>query len=468
MIESHARRVILVHAFDEADSPLWSREDGQWASRLAVQSLREDAQPAALLVVRAEHALERLAPRDPAIGAWLRRTGWRWRLLGLALAAGLAAGLLADLVGPDRHVSLLAPAFWGVLLWNLAIYVVLMLSSLRHGPALPGWFRRLLAGWWERAPRQGPLQAASARWLALSSGLQAQRTAVLVHVAAAALGAGMVAGLYLRGLVFDFRAAWQSTFLDAATLHAVLSLLLAPASAVTGVALPDVQALADMRLTPDQPLATVSAAPWIHLFAATMAGVVVLPRLLLAAWAFSRATVLALRLPLPVQADYLLRFARWHRSGTPRVQVMPYAQLPSAQAALGLRELLAHELGDDVTLKMGDVTAIGDEGAATARAGGAGAVLRVALVDLGATPEDDHQGRFLRALADAQPPAPTLLLLDEAAFRRRFGSLPGRLDERRRAWRSFAEQGPWRVAVVNLDRPDDADALTSLQQALRG
>jgi hypothetical protein len=465
--EAAARRITLVQAFDAAESPLWTREDSVWASRLAAETSPAGATPERLAIERANHALQRLEPRDPAVRRWLARSGWRWSWLSFALGAGFAAGLAADLIGRGRYIDLLAPALWLIVAWNLAIYALLMLGALRHGRAANGWFRRLLATWWERGVGRGPLREAAGRWAAVSAPLTATRAAVVVHAAAAALGIGMMAGLYLRGLVFDFRAAWESTFLDAPTVHALLSTALAPASAISGVALPDVAAVEAMRLTPQAPHPAAPAAAWIHLYAATLLLFVVGPRVLLAVSAFLRAAARALRMHVPLDAAGMARFARWHRSGAALVQVLPYAQTPAAQTALGLRELLAAELGDDLVLKMGDVTTIGDEDAVAARAGHAGAALRVALVDLGATPEDEHHGRFARAVAAAEPPAMALLLADEAAFRTRFGSLPGRVDERRAAWRDFAQRHGLRLLCVNLDRPEQGEAITALQQALR-
>ena len=53
---------------------------------------------------------------------------------------------------------------------------------------------------------------------------------LLMHALAAALALGLIGGMYLRGLVFDVRAGWQSTFLDAGSVHAFLATALAPAS----------------------------------------------------------------------------------------------------------------------------------------------------------------------------------------------------------------------------------------------
>lgn len=468
MNESTARRVTLVQAFDAADTPLWTREDAQWATRLAAETVPAEASPERFEIERAQHALQRLQPRDPQVVRWLSRTGWRWQWLLAAIGAGFVGGLLADLIGRGHYIDLMAPALWGVVAWNLAIYALLALSAMRHAQASQGWLRRVLAAWWERGVGQGPVRDAARRWADLSAPLTTCRAAAVMHVAAAALGCGMVAGMYLRGLVFDFRAGWASTFLEAEVVQGVLAVLLAPAGALTGLALPDALTIEAMRITPQASQATAPAARWIHLYAATLLIFVIGPRVALAAVAFARASVRAMRLQVPLQGQAWGRMGRWRRGGhPPLVQVLPYAQTPGAQAALGLRELLAAEIGEDLVLKIADLTAIGDEDAAAARAGDAGAVLRVALVDLGSTPEDEHHGRFLRALETVQPPALTLLMADEAAFRVRFGSTPGRVDERREAWRQFAQARGLRLSCVNLDRPDQPESQQALQSALQ-
>lgn len=468
MNESTARRVTLVQAFDAADTPLWTREDAQWATRLAAQTAPAEASPERFEIERARHALQRLQPRDPQVERWLARSGWHWQWLLAAVGIGFVGGLLADLIGRGHYIDLLAPTLWGVVAWNLAIYALLALSAMRHAQGSQGWLRRALAAWWERGVGQGPLREAARRWAELSTPLTTCRAAAVMHVAAAALGSGMAAGMYLRGLVFDYRAGWASTFLEGEVVQAILAVALAPAGALSGLALPDALTVEAMRITPEAAQASAPAALWIHLYAATLLIFVILPRTALAVWAGLRASLRATRLPVPLQGQAWGRLGRWRRGGhPPLVQVLPYAQTPGAQAALGLRELLAAEIGEDLVLKVADLTAIGDEDAAAARAGDAGAVLRVALVDLGSTPEDEHHGRFLRALQTVQPPALTLLMADEAAFRVRFGSMPGRVDERREAWRQFAQARGLRLCCVNLDRPDQPDALEALQTALQ-
>jgi len=134
-----------------------------------------------------------------------------------------------------------------------------------------------------------------------------------------------------------------------------------------------------------------------------------------------------------------------------RVQVCPYAQAPGASAALGLRTLLARELGDDLQLQVVPTTAVGDEDEAAQRLAPDGATLRVVLVDLAATPEEDHQGRFVRTLQAATPHVPLWLVVDESAYRRRFASMPERIDERRAAWRQWASAHDLQLRSLALD-----------------
>jgi Protein of unknown function (DUF2868) len=466
MDEHSARRIVLVRAFDGADSPLWTADDAAWATRLAAQTVPAAAPPQQFLAERAHHALQRIGPREPGVARWLARGGWRWSWLFLAALLGALLGLAAEVLGRSALVDVLAPPAWAVIAWNVIVYVALVV-----GLVLPagrgGVIRRALLAWWRRAVGRGPLREATVQWAALSARLNLSRVATLLHVAAAAVGAGLVAGLYLRGLVFDYRAGWQSTFLDAETVQRTLALLLAPATALTGIGVPDIAAMEAIRLTPAAPQPTASAAPWIHLYAAMLGLFVVGPRLLLAAASLLRAAWQAGHVALPLDDVYAQGLLRQRRvDGVAVVRVCPHAAAPSAGAALQLRAVLAGAFGDGVQLQMAELTRPGDEDAASSPPAGAAPSLQVALVDLGTTPEPDSHGRFIAALRRASPATPLLLLADEAAFVRRFGTLPGRVDERRGAWREFAQAQGVALASIDLDKPDAVAAQAAVKAAL--
>ncbi len=465
MHEDAARRVLMLQAFETAgsDSPLWTAEDRAWATRLARETGATTARPAQALDQRARHALERLAPRDAAVpkrlGLRMWHTAWVPFVLGLAFAAGIAV----DAIGGTQRINLLAPPVWVVILWNLVVYLGLLVPR----PAAPRGLRALLAR--RLAGGSGgsaPLRAYGTAWAQASLPLAAARAAVLLHVAAAALALGLVAGLYVRGLVLDYRAGWESTFLDPAAVRAALAGLLWPATTVTGLSVPDVAGIEALRLTPGT-AATASAAEWIHLYAAMLALFVIAPRAVLALVASSRAAWRARHISLPLQDPYFQRLLRDLQDARAVVQVLPHGAAPSPQATLALREWLAAACGEGLQLRLAEPTPYGQEERATAAE--PGTTLRVLLVDLGSTPEDDTQGRLLATLK-AQPEAPgaaLLVLADEAAFRRRFAQLPERLAERRAAWQAFAARHGAGYLGLDLEHPDIAQAEARLQAALQ-
>ena len=305
MTEDEARRVLLLQAVEtttaaapapgRVPSGPWAADDRHWATQQAVATVGEDASPEGFVVARAVIAMQRLLPRDSAAQRWLSRRGWHPAWVVLALLLGLVAGVLADQLGPPQRVNLLAPAVWVVVVWNLVVYVVMWV------PLPTGGVRLWLAGLGLRGPGGGGAPAAAgALWAEHAASLMTHRAALVLHSAAAALAMGLVAGLYLRGLVLDYRAGWQSTFLDAAGVQQVLGWLLAPASALTGIAVPDI---APLRLAPGAD-ASATAAPWIHLYAATLALAVIVPRCVLALWAAGRASAQARRFPLALDTPY--------------------------------------------------------------------------------------------------------------------------------------------------------------------
>ena len=431
--EAAARRVLMVQAFETgpADGKPWTAEDRALVTRLARETTPVDARPERYLDERARHALHMLAPRDKAVARWLDRRLWRpgWTLLALLLGAVL--GLAADALGGSQHINLLAPPVWVVMAWNLLVYLSLLLPVPKRARA---WLARRLA----RVPGgSAPLQACGQAWARHGWPLAVARAALLLHLAAAALAAGLVAGLYLRGLVLDFRAGWQSTFLDAATVQTVLATLLAPAVAATGIALPDAAALEALRVGP-QGAASASAAPWIHLYAAMLALFVVAPRLALAVWAAARSRWLARHVALPKDDP------------------------------LGLRALLAQVLGPGLQMTVADATSYGNEEAAAQLAPETETTLRLALVDLGTTPEEDTHGRFLQALRQSAPGVPLLLLADSSDFDRRFAATPARGAERRAAWQQLAaaHDAAWAAAALNSPAAADETTTAALEAAL--
>jgi hypothetical protein len=315
-----------------------------------------------------------------------------------------------------------------------------------------------------KADSQSPLALFVRHWLQLTAAVNAARVASVLHHAAAAFAAGAVAGLYIRGLAFEYRAGWESTFLGVDLVRSLLQVVLGPASLLTGIALPDAQRLAAMRL----PGGTgENAAGWIHLHAVTVLLVVVVPRLVLGWFQSLRAGRLADHLPVPLADGYFQNLRRLHGGHAARVRVLPYSYQPSPEALDGLRRLLQQTYGDTVQLSMLPSVPLGGEDHLDTL-GRDAVALTLALFSLSATPEYENHATFMAALAGALPANTAVVaLVDDSAFVRRFGATSDRIADRRATWRRILSS---RIDIepifVSLEREDAGDAGRKLAEVL--
>jgi hypothetical protein len=476
MDERSAMAVVAVRALEEADRARtsWTDDDRAWASRAAAQVVGEHAAPQVFIARRAALALERMATRASMLPRMAR--AWRWRpWVGAAIvAAALLAGLVVDRIDGTQRINVMAPPVLLLVLWNLAVYAVLGAGFvLRYGEASAvGPLRRAVVRlatirFPARAPRDDSddpvpraLAALARDWIALSAPLYAMRAARILHLAAAALAIGVVAGLYWRGLAVEYRATWESTFLQPPFVRGVLAALYAPGAWLTGGTIPDVAAIAAMRAP-----GSASAAPWLHLMAATIALVVIVPRLVLALGAGGVERHRAARLPVVLDDAYSLRLLRGLHDGPLPVLVVPYSFTPDPSAAATLAAILGRAAGGNASVTLAPVVAYGaDEVTALVATPPAWPVL---LFNLAATPEVETHGVFLAAMAaQATAGEPLLVVVDEAGFRARMGDDPARLEARRALWRRLCDDHQCAALFVDLSAPDFAAAERALDAAL--
>ena len=513
MTEADLRDVLMMRALEREATALAPSDplalglvaDMAWAGAEARGRLEAQAAPGpnrqdqslAWLVERARLGLARCAQRwgtglQQALAEATPGPGWMlaWAVAGVAFLLGG----VGDVLGSAHQINLLSLPMLGLLAWNLAVYGLLSLRALRglrrrwpgrrggrHQEAGPaGAVQRAVLAWLARGQRgllaqvaapalaQQPGIAGSylhwARvqvgfaqdWLAVTRPLQIARLTALVHAAAASLALGVVASLYARGLVLDYRAGWDSTFLDAGGVRHLLGLLLGPAAAMSGQALPDAAALAGLRLASG---GSEGAARWIHLWALTLGLSVVLPRLALAGAAWARAHRQARRLPLPAGASDLQGLLR-SASGAPQcVWLLPYSyQLDAARQAV-LATLVARRLGPQASLLARPSLPLGAEDKLPAGLPEGLPTQALLLFAVTATPERESHGAMVSALlAHLAGRCPLQVWVDESGWRQRLPGAAGteRLQQRRQAWtRLLASVGQ---APVFVDLGTGADA----------
>jgi hypothetical protein len=494
--EDDARRLLLVRAVESEDASeaVLTREDRRQATEAALASApprqadgtrtsRSDDH--AFLAYRSAFAYDRLAPRYPAVGQACRAAHWpRWLSWALPLFA-LILGIATNEIESSKRLNIIAFPLAGMLIWNLAIYALLAAGALRRlarrgkGPVranpVAGLFARSMRPGGRIASAQPPLGAALARfgrdWLRISAPLTYSRASRTLHLAAAALAAGVLLGMYLRALGVEYRAGWESTFIGADTLHRLLGIVLGPASALSGIALPDAAQLQALRWS--ESARGENAAPWIHLYAVTAGLFIIGPRLLLGAWHIVRAAALRRRFPVPGTEDfYIRRLLRSARGIGSVVRVVPYSFHPPEASLRLLRRALCDLLGEKTRIALDPPISYGEEDAWLAAPDGDGeADHLILLFNLSATPEAENQGTLAAGIRQrlAKGGGGLAVLLDQSAYRQRLAGQSGaesRISVRRAAWESMLAGRGVTPLSVDLDEMDSPALSRALEGAL--
>ena len=329
-----------------------------------------------------------------------------------------------------------------------------------------GWLGRWASGlaWGSKhVPQPWPAALAifTTHWTRTSALLTRVRVLRVVHVCAAALALGAVASLYTRGLLVQYQVGWESTFLRGEQVQGLLSLLFKPAMLVFGMqgfSLAEVQALQWPHQAPVD-----GGARWVHLFAATLLLLVVLPRCVLAAVAYGKERRLARRFHADTAHPYVrdvLGAVGLGATGTV-LRVFPYSFTVDIQRSEGLQVLARRQLGAQAQVLLQASTAYGED---LAPAGVVPRSLDVALFNLSATPEAENHGAFLDSLVQ-QGTMRLEVWVDASAYQQRLlGSSPERLEQRSALWRSLGAARNLPVHIVHLVQPETPTATQAAQQ----
>ena len=333
--------VLLVHAIEQSDlaGDALSFEDRSHASSEAAdgRALPAASDPSAqingvserFLARRADALLARLRVRSPGVDRILGAAAGSAGLDRAVLLLGLALGFGIAFLDGSR-IDIFAYPLIGLVLWNLIVYIVLIVRAFRSprersqaGAAADarewaaverdGFLRRWLARAYANsvharidalithsigfnAPLAPGLRRFAANWREIGRPLFRERARRLLHLAAILAAIGLMAGYAVRGLILRQAAGWGTTVFGPVSAHTALVTLYGAASAIKRIPIPSAHDLQSLAWT-GAASGGGPAGQWLDLIYWTALLYIVLPRLL---------------------AVVLTTLRLWHRSATLR------------------------------------------------------------------------------------------------------------------------------------------------------
>ena len=479
LTEAEVRQVLLVRALERAAdrTGIWTDDDARAATAQAHERVGGKAPFDRFLAARAAWAIERLASRDadPRIGS-----GAPWfspAVPWLIWTVALLLGLVGTQLFADGHINVIEWPIVGLILWNLANYLLLagrMIGGLVTRHRRPsGLFAQTLVGLASsRVRRMSKLRKLA--WMTTFLADQALATRPLIlarigsvlHVAAALVPLGAILNIYWRGLGEDYRAVWKSTWLSAENVDLIARWVLGPGewlhrSLATAVRLPDLAHIASLQYQPGHP--GDPAAHWIHLYAAAILVWILVPRLLLAALCRLRARRLQRALPIDLDTAYFSALRAAHEGRHPRALVLAFRHQTAPRALAGLRTLLERLHGQTVEIEEIQATSTGPDQTWEAALARGDAITVVMMFNLTAVAMPGTHDRFVREVLRATDRrVPAAVIVDESTYPDRD---PVRGHERRNQWRRVLEPVRCEPVFADLTAPDD-DARVALDARL--
>lgn len=410
--------------------------DGPEASAAADARLIAGKDPKEKALARAKLVLSRrsLKPsRVPTLPTGL--------FTGALMLCAYFLGVMTDRFSSEGAVvNLLSPALLLILFWQIALYALLLVGTiaapLGWKPKWPG--RELFAALLSRLRiltvskqtlRERPL------WLSLLAPALRSEAARAFHLAAAALGAGLLTGLAFRGIGTAYTVGWTSTWLAGheAWLAALFSATygLVPLE-LFGIPFPDAAAVAEMNLRVNAQ-GSPDAAAWLLRLMGLVAIVVILPRLLLAFFAGRRAKAARTRFVWIDEQEETAPVSTQRSVASISEGATVLTTIPADESLR--RHTAALLMQPDARWRTVDVWKDEPENA-LASVDTEAAVL---LFDATATPEEEVHGHWIDAVGRRQPDAVTLLV-DLSGLEAQFGAESERLTARKALWESFAAE----------------------------
>ena len=316
--EKEARQILLARAIEIVDVQGRLISDAERdaldvrAGEVARRAHGERLDVASALRSRAAEVLDVVGRRNPGIAALREIPPWRSMLVtGLPLLA-FVLGFSSDIVANPHRLDLVSLPLLAVVLWNVVFYLLLIFRIFVKAEPFESRLRRLAAPFtgmrrFSQHTRAEVTANFVATWQSVAARLNGSRLTLALHLSAAAWAAGAALSLFVRGIAYQYRIGWESTWLSAQGVQSLLDVVFWPATTLLNLTPFTLQEITTMRFDVGAPGSVESARTWVLLYAATLAIVVIVPRLVLAFLTWIHERALAARLTIELDEPYFQR-----------------------------------------------------------------------------------------------------------------------------------------------------------------
>ena len=374
----------------------------------------------------------------------------------------LCTGVMINGLGESQQVNLLNFPLLLLLLWNAGLYLFSALLYLLKPSiettwldTVATWLSKAAEIWAQRSWPTAHLSETSARpwiqkatkrfmtlWWPHLRPVWTQRLRQLLHLGAACMALGILLGLYIRGLAFDYQATWESTFLSANQVQTVLHILLGPAARLLGYSFPNVSQIISLQAPQHGP-----AASWIHMWAVTAIVMIVIPRSIMMLMGQRSLKQARETFVLPLDHPYFVRLLAPERGQGMKADVMSYSYQPSQETKEFLNLALLDLFGNLASIQWHQPIRFGQEYSNPAEVSSE-VRMSVVIFNAGQTPEGEVQGEWLHSIQTQmnahRDGSRLLVLLDEEPYSATMDET--RVIERRKTWQRLSHQ--YHLSVV--------------------
>lgn len=461
--EAEAGYVLRAREVEESASSGLDEAKRRRATRMAAQKAGPKADFAAIVSQRA-HVILQMAGTE---NSKTRTTpvkilpGALWTLL--LCAGSLALGFAAEhLTSEANRINLLAMPFYGIIAWNLLVYVLSLVkaAAVKKPSDILGirtLFTRLAAK---------PLLwsvAGGARFFSDNARLYSAYSARAFHFAAVAFVLGMCASLALRGVGTSFSVGWESTWFENSPdiVSKILESVFWVSVPFCGP-LPDASDVLLMRFDRlSLHGANIPAAVWLARMGIALTAYVIIPRLILGLLASLSLSKKKLSVVITTESPYYEDIANTWMAQSVRLEIL-VDMTEDAQSLKGLVRL-AQSAGFDTSEVRTHAWDTQSEPVIIPFEKTAGRQEVWVLTNALHTPEDEVLGSALAALKDYAGKNPVLLFADTVLLEARFSHLPEKIASRKELYERFAVGAGVRLFFYQGE-PFDAKLIQTLCQ----